>query len=229
VSIGKQMSIGAFPSPLWGGVRGRGREVTRLRRLALPSMYVPSLPTPLPTLPHKGGGIIRRPAIGLLFSLSVAAVALHAGDAPAQMPAAIAAADAAPVVTLHAEGAQIYECKTADDGKLAWAFREPIATLILGGKTVGRHYAGPNWEHMDGSIVQGKVAGNAPGATTNDIAWLKLDVVGHRGNSTGTFASVDIVQRINTSGGVLRGPCEQAGALRSAPYSADYVFLHKGG
>jgi Protein of unknown function (DUF3455) len=165
--------------------------------------------------------------IGVLLSLSVAAFAIGADGALAQMPAAIAAADAATVVTLHAEGAQIYECKTADDGKLAWAFREPIATLILGGKTVGRHYAGPNWEHMDGSIVQGKAAGNAPGATANDIAWLKLDVVAHHG--AGTFANVDIVQRINTSGGVLRGPCEQAGALRSAPYSADYVFLHKGG
>jgi hypothetical protein len=30
-----------------------------------------------------------------------------------------------------------------------WTLREPIATLLLDGKTVGRHYAGPNWEHMD--------------------------------------------------------------------------------
>jgi hypothetical protein len=157
----------------------------------------------------------------------VATLALGADGALAEMPAAIAAPDAAPVVTLHAEGAQIYECKTGDDGKLTWAFREPIATLILGGKTVGRHYAGPNWEHADGSIVQAKAAGNAPGATANDIPWLKLDVVSRRG--TGTFANVDIVQRINTSGGVLRGPCDHAGALRSAPYSADYVFLRKGG
>ena len=82
----------------------------------------------------------------------------------------------------HAEGAQIYECKAGGDGKLAWAFREPIATLMLDGKTVGRHYAGPNWEYMDGSAVTGKVAGNAPGATANDVAWLKLDVTGQRGS-----------------------------------------------
>src|SRR2546421_10876903 len=37
-------------------------------------------------------------------------------------------------------------------------FREPIATLLLDGKTVGRHYAGPNWEHADGSAVVAKVA-----------------------------------------------------------------------
>ena len=69
------------------------------------------------------------------------------------------------MLTLHAEGAQVYECKAGADGKLAWAFREPIATLLPDGKTVGRHYAGPNWEHSDGSAVVGKAIGNAPGAT----------------------------------------------------------------
>ena len=79
------------------------------------------------------------------------------------------------MLTVHAEGAQVYECKAGADGKLGWAFREPIATLMADGKTVGRHYAGPNWEHSDGSAVVGKAAGNAPGATPNDIPWLKLD------------------------------------------------------
>jgi hypothetical protein len=36
------------------------------------------------------------------------------------------------------------------------------------------------------------------------------------------------VQRINTIGGKLEGACDKAGAFKSAPYSADYVFLHKG-
>jgi Protein of unknown function (DUF3455) len=161
-------------------------------------------------------------------ALAAAIFAVGADAAVAQMPAAIAAPDATPVVTLHAEGAQIYECKAAGDaGALSWAFREPIATLILDGKTVGRHYAGPVWEHTDGSSVRGKVVANAPGTTANDIAWLKLEVIGRGG--AGSLAGADFVQRINTSGGVLRGPCEHAGALRSAPYSADYVFLRKGG
>ena len=112
------------------------------------------------------------------------------------------------------------------DGKPAWAFREPIATLLVDGKTVGRHYAGPNWELSDGSAVVGKVAGSAPGATANDIAWLKLDVVSHRGS--GALTAVTTVQRINTKGGKLDGACDQPGAFRSAPYSADYVFLRKG-
>jgi hypothetical protein len=61
----------------------------------------------------------------------------------AQVPATIAASDETAVAIYHAEGAQIYECKAGADGKLGWVFREPIATLLLDGKTVGRHYAGP--------------------------------------------------------------------------------------
>ena len=86
------------------------------------------------------------------------------------------------MLTAHAEGAQVYECKAGADGKPAWTFREPIATLLVDGKTVGRHYAGPSWEHSDGSAVVGKVAGSAPGIAANDIAWLKLEVVSRRGN-----------------------------------------------
>jgi hypothetical protein len=161
----------------------------------------------------------------LTTALAVAAGALSVGVARAQLPDAIAALDAAPLVTLHAEGAQIYECKTGSDGKLTWTFREPIASLMLDGRTVGRHYAGPTWEHVDGSSVQAKVVGNAPGATANDIAWLKLEVVERRG--TGALTGADIIQRINTAGGVLHGSCERAGSLRSVAYSADYVFRRK--
>ncbi len=74
-------------------------------------------------------------------------------------------------MTLHAEGAQIYECKADAAGKLAWAFREPIATLLDDGKTIGRHYAGANWEYADGSAVTGKVTASAPGTSAYDIPW----------------------------------------------------------
>ena len=144
----------------------------------------------------------------------------------AQVPPAIAAPGENAVVTLHAEGAQVYECKAGNDGKLAWAFREPIATLILDGKTTGRHYAGPTWEHVDGSAVVGKAVANVAGKTPSDIPWLKLEVTAHRGS--GTLSGVTTVQRINTQGGVHSGACDHAGALYSAPYAADYVFLKKG-
>ena len=151
---------------------------------------------------------------------------LLSARAETPLPDAIAAPGEASVLTVHAEGAQIYECRAGADGKPAWAFREPIATLLVDGKTVGRHYSGPNWEHSDGSAVAGKAAGNAPGATPNDIPWLKLEVISHRGN--GILAAATTVQRINTIGGKLEGACDKAGAFKSAPYSADYVFLHKG-
>src|SRR5256885_16098261 len=102
----------------------------------------------------------------------------------AQLPAAIAVPGESIVATWHAEGAQVYECKAGADGKLVWAFREPIATLFENGKTVGRHYAGPNWEHADGSAVTAKAVGNAPGATANDIPLLKLEVTARRGSGT---------------------------------------------
>jgi hypothetical protein len=149
-----------------------------------------------------------------------------AGECAAEdLPPAIAAPGMTAVAAFHAEGAQIYECKAAADGKLAWAFREPIATLLLDGKTIGRHYAGPSWEHMDGSAVVGKAVGNTPGKSAGDIPWLKLEVTAHRGS--GTLAGVTTVQRINTQGGVHAGACDKAGAFFSAPYAADYVFLKK--
>jgi hypothetical protein len=166
---------------------------------------------------------LKKTALALLL-LSGSLVNASADETP--LPDAIAAPGETVVLTVHAEGAQVYECKAGADGKLGWVFREPIATLLVDGKTVGRHYAGPNWEHSDGSAVVGKVIGNAPGAAPNDIPWLKLDVATHRGS--GVLSPVTTVQRINTKGGKLAGACDTAGGFSSAPYSADYVFLRKG-
>jgi hypothetical protein len=164
-----------------------------------------------------------RAALALLL-LSGASVSADAAATP--LPDAIAAPGETVVLTVHAAGAQVYECKAGADGKPGWAFREPIATLLVDGKTVGRHYAGPNWEHSDGSAVVGKSAASAPGATADDIPWLRLDVISRRGS--GILAGVTTVQRINTNGGKLEGACDKPGAFRSVPYSADYVFLRKG-
>jgi hypothetical protein len=159
-----------------------------------------------------------------LTLLSGPLVGASAAETP--LPGAIAAPGETVVLAVQGEGAQVYECKAGADGKLTWAFREPIATLIVDGKTVGRHYAGPNWEYSDGSAVAGKAIGNAPGATANDIPWLKLEVISHRGS--GLFTPVTTVQRINTQGGKLDGACDKQGSFKSAPYSAEYVFLRKG-
>ena len=62
----------------------------------------------------------------LAFLFPLLAGPASAADA---LPDAIAAPGETVVLTVHAEGAQVYECKAGADGKLAWAFREPIATL----------------------------------------------------------------------------------------------------
>jgi hypothetical protein len=150
---------------------------------------------------------------------------LATSPASAQIPDAVAAPTEAVVTTVHAEGAQIYDCKAGADGKLVWQFREPIATLLVDGKTVGRHFAGPVWELSDGSKVVGKVTGRAPGATGMDIPLLKLEAVPQR--DAGLLAGVTTIQRLNTKGGVAQGPCETLGELLSVAYSADYAFHRK--
>jgi hypothetical protein len=156
-------------------------------------------------------------------ALTLAIASLLAGQSSAEVPVAIAAPGETLSTTFHAEGAQIYECKLSPDGQFVWQAREPIATLLLDGKTVGRHYAGPKWEHIDGSAVQARVVSNAPGSTVNDIPWLELAVTLRLG--AGALSGVTTIQRINTRGGMVQGYCDRVGGFLSVPYRADYVFL----
>ena len=161
------------------------------------------------------------PTIRNLALAAVSLGALCAVPAFAQIPVVppeFGVSDRVTILIAHAEGAQVYQCKAG-----AWVFREPIATLISDGKTIGRHYAGPNWELTDTSRVTGKVAANAPGATVRDIPQLKLDVIDHSGE--GKLKDATIVLRIDTHGGALTGSCTEPDSYRSMPYSADYVFL----
>lgn len=159
--------------------------------------------------------------IGVAVAALLPSVALHA-----QVPAEINEPNATIVAIYHAEGIQLYECSAASNGKLMWTFREPVATLVSHQNlTVGRHYAGPHWELSDGSAIGGRLIARAPGKTSDDIPLLKLDAINHRGD--GKLEHVDVIQRINTKGGVAAGPCDDAGQFRSVPYSADYTFLRR--
>jgi len=126
------------------------------------------------------------------------------------------------VLTAHAEGAQIYQCKPGEDGVLRWSFREPIASLMVDGKSIGHHYGGPHWALADGSFVRGTVVTTAPGATAADVPLLELALSENSGQ--GALATATLVYRLHTRGGVLAGACPTAGALQPVAYSADYVF-----
>ena len=159
-------------------------------------------------------------------AVSALLILMSLGAAGDELPAEIAAEGLSPFLKVHAEGAQIYECKTDKDGHLSWQFREPIASLFRDGRTVGRHYAGPTWE-VGSSIVVGKVVAHAPSATPQDIPWLKLEVSDSLGNEDGPLEDVTTIQRVYTKGGNLEGSCDKAGELHAEPYSADYIFLEK--
>jgi hypothetical protein len=164
--------------------------------------------------------------LSLLLALPMLPIVLASASAEDLLPGAIAAFPGESVVLkAHAVGQQIYQCKAGADGKLAWALLEPIASLMVDGKLVGRHFKGPTWELADGSAVVGKAIGNAPGQKAGDIAWLKLEVVSRSGS--GKLSDVTTVQRINTLGGTLEDSCDRPGTTRGMPYAADYVFLRK--
>ncbi|MFC0389111.1 DUF3455 domain-containing protein [Muricoccus vinaceus] len=164
----------------------------------------------------------------LLLCAAGLLAALTSANARAQTGTEVAALSGLSVVaTSHAHGAQIYECRARADGQLTWVFREPVATLLEGSHTVGRHYAGPSWEMAEGgATIVGRLTERLPGAGTGNIPWLRLEVAERRGpGSGGRLEPVTVVLRVNTVGGVIEGPCPRAGAFRAVPYAADYVFL----
>jgi hypothetical protein len=96
--------------------------------------------------------------IRLLFSLALMGSLASAAQAEGveNLPAAIAIKGSVPLAQLQAAGAQIYICAKNTAGALNWTFREPIATLLEDGKTVGRHFVGPTWNSPMGRTLWAK-------------------------------------------------------------------------
>ena len=130
----------------------------------------------------------------------------------------------------HAKGVQIYECRAGKDqtGNYDWAFVAPEADLFDGrGRKVGRHYAGPHWESVDGSKILGAVKERADAPVAGAIPWLLLTAksVG----PDGAFSRVKSIQRVHTAGGAApTTDCSQATAGTPARinYTADYYFFN---
>src|SRR5215208_7935426 len=149
------------------------------------------------------------------------AIAFAAAAAP-DVPGAIAVTgDEKPFLSAHAEGVQIYACRSG-----AWALVAQRATLYGGNdQVIASHFGGPTWQASDGSSVKGsRVDGvTVPGA----IQWLLLS----RASSSAGFdgdrlAGTTHIQRINTVGGLppAADECVTEGDQVEEPYEADYVF-----
>ena len=166
------------------------------------------------------------------FPLTAATVMLAACStaptvAPPEAPSALRApADQTAYLEALATGVQIYECSQKSDSTYEWTFKAPEATLTSrSGQAIGKHYAGPTWESVDGSKVVGEVKAKDAGSTTTAIPWLLLAAKSNSGS--GVFGGAKSIQRVRTNGGVA--PSEVCGAdnlhkVARVPYTASYFF-----
>lgn len=168
-------------------------------------------------------------AVGTLSAAMLAGCA-HTADTPrltAVPPALGVGKDERVAFVVPARGVQIYECRVAD-GKAAWAFVAPEAALFdVQGRTVGKHYAGPTWEHSDGSKLVGTVKARADAPQPSAIPWLLLDT---RSTGAGRFTGVTSIQRVNTVGGIAPPTgCSSAdvGKREQVAYTADYYLFKR--
>jgi hypothetical protein len=163
-----------------------------------------------------------------MTSVAAGAIALTmiigAGDL-AEAPMLAPPAGTRLILRSAADGVQIYVCEASSNG-FVWVFKAPEAALFdENGRQVGKHFAGPSWQALDGSIVTGEVAGKADAPAAGAIPWLLLRAKSHSG--AGQFAEIGFVQRLDTKGGLApTGGCDSAQVGREARmrYSATYVF-----
>ena len=89
------------------------------------------------------------------------------------------------------------------------------------------HFAGPTWQHKDGSTVVGLTP--PMGTATVDptaIPWLLLQA---KSTAPGPFGDkmvpTKFIQRVNTTGGLAPAlPCVGRRPSSEIPYTADYYF-----
>lgn len=172
--------------------------------------------------------ILAATAIGLFPALVLGTASLRA-ETPAlpELPSAITPSDLKPYLAATAKGVQIYACKRAETGAWSWAFKAPEADLFDGkGTKLGKHYAGPTWEGLDGGKVTGAMKASASAPAANAISWLLLDVKSREGSST--FTEAKGILRASTAGGAAPATgCDEAhaGIEARVDYTATYYFL----
>ncbi len=91
------------------------------------------------------------------------------------------------------------------------------------------HFAGPTWQHKDGSQVVGQLVRPAPVTNPTAIPWLLLS---KKSAAAGAFGSkllkTTFIQRVNTTGGLMPAAAlcnaQTAGTQAEVAYTADYYF-----
>ena len=148
-------------------------------------------------------------------------------DGVVEVPAALNPDKLSIFRVVSATGVQIYTCTRNPAGATGWILKGPDAQLFdLQNRPVGKHYAGPTWEGLDGGKVVGEVKTSMPSPVDKAVPWLLLDAKSHEGS--GAFSEAQAIVRMGTTGGTAPGDgCDEARAGQElrVPYTAIYVFL----
>ena len=160
-------------------------------------------------------------------SLLVAADGVSAKDGMVEVPAALNPNKLSIFRIVSATGVQVYTCSRNSAGAPGWILKGPDAQLFDSqNKLVGKHYAGPTWEDLNGGKVVGEVKTSMPAPVDKAVPWLLLDAKSHEGS--GAFTQAQAIVRMGTIGGTTPGDgCGEgrAGQELRVPYTAVYVFL----
>ncbi len=180
-------------------------------------------------------GSVRRVATSWLVLLVAACASAQPPTSLVKVPDKLnPGANESLAMVVAAKGVQIYECRARKDqvGSYEWAFVAPEADLFDSrGNRIGRHYAGPHWESIDGSKILGTLKERVDAPVADAIPWLLLSAMKERADapvgdaipwlllaaksvgSEGSFSKVTSIQRVNTVGGVApKAGCSQGGA-----------------
>ena len=135
--------------------------------------------------------------------------------APANVEAAFA---------LSASGVQIYQCSNLGDG-WGWTYVAPDVTLYEGARSIASHKRHDLWESLSDRSSVTAVPRVNQGAGAGNLPWQLMRAAPL--NSTGMFANVTHMQRVNTQGGAPAptgcGPGLE-GLENRVPFRADYYF-----
>ena len=159
--------------------------------------------------------------------LLAAADGASAKEGVVEVPAALNPDKLSIFRVVSATGVQIYTCTRNPAGATGWILKGPDAQLFdPQNNPVGKHYAGPTWEGLDGGKVVGEVKTSMPAPVDKAVPWLLLDAKSREGS--GAFTEAQAIVRMGTTGGTAPGDgCDEvrAGQEVRVPYSAIYIFL----